>query len=70
MSRRSISLATWIISSSEGVIRPDRPRMSACSVITVCTTYLKFPKLKYRQFPGQTNFTFPEQVQNVSCEVL
>ena len=28
---RSISRATWLISSSEGVIRPDRPMMSTFS---------------------------------------
>ena len=32
MPRRSISRATCTISSSDGVIRPDRPMMSACSL--------------------------------------
>jgi len=32
---RSISFATWLISSSDGVIRPDRPIMSAFSAIAV-----------------------------------
>ena len=31
----SISLATWIISSSDGVINPDNPIMSALSLIAV-----------------------------------
>ena len=35
----SISLATWIISSSDGVISPDKPMMSAFSAIAVCRIF-------------------------------
>ena len=35
----SISLATWIISSKDGVIRPDKPMMSAFSSIAVCKIF-------------------------------
>ena len=39
---RSISLATWIISSSEGVIRPDRPMMSKQKQQAIATTTTTF----------------------------
>ena len=35
MPRRCISPATFTISSSDGVIRPDSPTMSACSAAAV-----------------------------------
>ena len=35
----SISLATWIISSSDGVISPDKPMMSAFSAMAVCRIF-------------------------------
>lgn len=35
----SISLATWIISSKDGVINPDKPMISAFSSIAVCKIF-------------------------------
>ena len=35
----SISLATWIISSSDGVISPDKPMMFAFSAMAVCRIF-------------------------------
>ncbi|MCY1424546.1 hypothetical protein D9M71_402960 [compost metagenome] len=36
---RCISLATWTISSSDGVIRPDRPMMSHFCSLAVCRIF-------------------------------
>ena len=41
---RCISLATWIISSSEGVIRPERPMISTDMILTKTTHSYKTKK--------------------------